>query len=411
MNEPHDDPAQQASEPWLDPAPAPAAVDTAEEPAFAYEPPPPPAYPPPGSASATPRSRFRRGSAGLLLLGLLIGGGAMFGALRLSNVASSAVHIQVDNTRVQAGTSNAVAVAKQLTPAVGTIIARTAGTSSASLGSGFVIAHDGGNSFLLTNNHVVSGATDLHVLMPDGSSFAATLVGADALDDLAVVSVSTTALPMASFGDSSQLQVGQTVIAIGSPLGNQSTVTAGVLSALHRTISAGSGQGASSETLQDVLQTDASINPGNSGGPLADVEGRVVGVNVAIAGNATNIGYSIPANLARQVASQLMAHKRVQHPFLGIAYLDAIDAIEAGQGFNGAGVLVRSVSPGTPAAVAGFQTGDILVAVDGANIENGQTLGGLIQNKQVGEQVQFTMRRGTQTLTLTATLEERPGNL
>ena len=220
--------------------------------------------------------------------------------------------------------------------------------------------------------------------MPDGSAFTATLVGADSLDDLAVVSVSTTSLPMASFGDSSQLQVGQTVIAIGSPLGNQSTVTAGVLSALHRTISAGGSQGTSSETLQDVLQTDASINPGNSGGPLADVEGRVVGVNVAIAGNATNIGYSIPANLARQVASQLMAHKRV---------------------------LVRTVSPNTPASQAGFQTGDILVAVDGANIENGQTLGGLIQNKQVGEQVQFMVHRGSQTLTLTATLEERPGNL
>ena len=389
MNEPHDSPAPPpVAEPWLDPAPAPATVDSAEEPAYSYQPPMAPAYPPPGPSVATPGGRFRRAGAGLLLLGLLVGGGAMFGALRLSNVASSAVHIQIDNTRVQAGTSNAVAVAKQLTPAVGTIIARTSGTSSASLGSGFVVGHDGGNSFLLTNNHVVSGATDLHVVMPDGSAFTATLVGADSLDDLAVVSVSTTSLPMASFGDSSQLQVGQTVIAIGSPLGNQSTVTAGVLSALHRTISAGGSQGTSSETLQDVLQTDASINPGNSGGPLADVEGRVVGVNVAIAGNATNIGYSIPANLARQVASQLMAHKRVQHPFLGIAYLDSIDAIEAGQGFNGPGVLVRTVSPNTPASQAGFQTGDILVAVDGANIENGQTLGGLIQNKQVGEQVQ-----------------------
>src|SRR6266516_223892 len=293
MKEPHDSPTPPpVAEPWLDPAPAPATVDSAEEPAYSYQPPMAPAYPPPGPSVATPGGRFRRASAGLLLLGLLVGGGAMFGALRLSNVASSAVHIQVDNTRVQAGTSNAVAVAKQLTPAVGTVIARTSGTSSASLGSGFVVGHDGGNSFLLTNNHVVSGATDLHVVMPDGSAFTATLVGADSLDDLAVVSVSTTSLPMASFGDSSQLQVGQTVIAIGSPLGSQGT---------------------SSETLQDVLQTDASINPGNSGGPLADVEGRVVGVNVAIAGNATNIGYSIPANLARQVASQLMAHKRVQH--------------------------------------------------------------------------------------------------
>src|SRR5207237_8097498 len=156
------------------------------------------------------------------------------------------------------------------TPAVGTVIARQ-GTTSSSLGSGFVIAHTGGTSFLLTNNHVVTGSNDLHVLMPTGNLFTATLVGADRLDDLAVVSVPDASLPLSTFGDSSKLQAGQQVIAIGSPLGNQSSVTQGVISALHRTISAG-GTGTSTETLEDVLQTDASINPGNRGGPLADVD-------------------------------------------------------------------------------------------------------------------------------------------
>jgi S1-C subfamily serine protease len=351
-----------------------------------------------------------RGGIALLVAGLVVGGGAAYGATRLTSSSVGPVTVRVDNSPVSSTTNNAAAVAKQLSPAVGTIIARTGGTS-ASLGSGFVIAHGAGISFMVTNNHVVTGSTDLHVLMPTGSSFVATLVGTDTLDDLAVVSVPDASLPVATFGDSSQLQAGQTVIAIGSPLGNQGSVTSGVISALHRTISASGENSTSSETLEDVLQTDASINPGNSGGPLADVQGRVVGVNVAIAGNATNIGYSIPANLARQVASEIMAHQKVQHPFLGIGYLNAIDAIEAGKGFNGAGVLVTTVTAGTPAASAGFQANDVLVAIDGVAIENGQTLGGLIQSKQVGDHIICTVKRGSQTMTLTATLEERPSNV
>jgi S1-C subfamily serine protease len=354
-----------------------------------------------------PRLGLWRGLV-LLLIGVVAGGVGGYVAFRLQQPSTGAATVQVDNTPVQ-GAGNTVQVAQQLTPAVGTIIARQS-SSSSSLGSGFVVAHGSGVSFLITNNHVVTGSSDLHVLMPDGSLFTATLVGADRLDDLAVVSVPSTSLPLATFGDSSQLQVGQQVVAIGSPLGNQSSVTQGVISARHRTISAGNNAGTSTETLEDVLQTDASINPGNSGGPLADVNGRVVGVNVAVAGNATNIGYSIPSNLARQVATELMQHHTVQHPFLGIGYLDAIDAVEAGRGFSGPGVLVTTVSPGAPAAVAGFQPNDVLQAINGVAIDKGQTLGGLIQDKQVGQKITCTVKRGSQTLTLTAALEERPGN-
>ncbi|MBV9101322.1 MAG: trypsin-like peptidase domain-containing protein [Candidatus Dormibacteraeota bacterium] len=365
-----------------------------------------PAEAAPPRSPAEPRVT-RRVAAVLLVGGLLVGGGLAYGATRLQE-GSSTVHIAIDNTPVKAPTSNAEGVARQLVPAVGTIIARQPSSTTASLGSGFGIAHGGGATFLLTNNHVVTGSSDLHVVMPNGDAFTATLVGTDTLDDLAVLSVPNDSLPLATFGDSAQLVTGQTVIAIGSPLGNQSSVTAGVISALHRTISASGENSTSSETLEDVLQTDASINPGNSGGPLVDVEGRVVGVNVAIAGNSTNIGYSIPSNLARQVAAALMSHQKVPHPFLGIGYLDQISAIESSRGFSGPGVLITTVSPGTPASQAGVQTGDILVAIDGVNIDNGETLGGLIQSKQVGQTLTLSVRRGGSNLTLHATLEERP---
>jgi S1-C subfamily serine protease len=336
---------------------------------------------------------------------LLVGGGIVLAALH-GKQGSGVAEVQVNGTPAKIGTVAAIDVANRLGPAVGTIIATQ--QAATGLGSGFVIAHDASVSYLVTNNHVVQSATSLHVVMPDGQQFTATLVGTDAGDDIAVVSVPSTSLPQATFGTSSGLAVGESVIAIGSPLGNQGSVTVGVISALHRTITASGETGTSSETLEDVLQTDASINPGNSGGPLADTAGNVVGVNVATAGNANNIGYSIPADLARTVAETLMKHQKVQHPFLGIKYLDSIDAIESGTPFNGPGVLVQGVNAGTPAARAGFQSGDILVAVGGVDIDKGQTLGGLIQAHKVGDTITCKVRRGGNTLTLTPTLVERP---
>jgi putative serine protease PepD len=342
----------------------------------------------------------------MLLVGLIVGGGFAYAATRNGAVGSGTAEVHVNGNPVTSGTVATIAVAKQLAPAVGTIIATH--SSSTDLGSGFVITHDTSVSYLVTNNHVVSGAVGLHVVMPDGQEFVAKLVGRDSLDDLAVVSVPSTTLPEATFGTSANLTVGQPVVAIGSPLGNQGSVTAGVISALHRTISASGGS--SSETLEDVLQTDASINPGNSGGPLSDMAGNVVGVNVATAGNANNIGYSIPADLARYVAETLINHQTVQHPFLGVSYLDSIDAIEAGSGFSGPGVFIKGVTAATPAAAAGFKAGDILVAIDGVDIDNGQTLGGLIQAKKVGQVISCKVRRGSRTITLHASLEERPSS-
>ena len=343
--------------------------------------------------------------AALLVVGGLVGAAVTYVTvrdLRVGNVAE----VQVNGSPAAAGTVPSEDVARRLGPAVGTIIATLA--QGHSLGSGFVMAHDSAASYLVTNNHVVAGATALHVVMPTGAVFTGTLVGTDTLDDVAVVSVPSTSLPVATFGSSASLHVGEAVIAIGSPLGDQGSVTTGVISALHRTITA-SGEGATAtENLEDGLQTDAAINPGNSGGPLADTGGDVIGVNVATAGNSTNIGYSIPADLAREVAEALIAHEKVQHPFLGIGYLDSIAAIENGTPFNGPGVLVHTVGKGAPAASAGFAVGDILVSIDGVDIDNGQTLGGILEEKHVGEQISCVVRRNGATITLTPTLVERP---
>ncbi len=355
------------------------------------------------------RPLFLTGAA-MLAVGLTLGTVGTMVFARDAGGSSHTATLLVDDTPAkQGGAGNAESVAHQLGPAVGTIIAKQGTSSSSSaLGSGFVIAHDGSLSYLLTNNHVVQGATDLHVVMPGGRNLKASIVGTDTFDDLAVVSVPDSSLPVATFGKSAKLVVGQAVVAIGSPLGNEGSVTEGVISALHRTITAGSDVGGQTEALQDVMQTDASINRGNSGGPLADIEGRVVGVNVAIAGDASNIGYSIPADLAQNVAGELIRHEKVQHPFLGITYYTSIEAVENGQGFDGPGVLVRDVRSGTPADKAGFQKGDILEAVDGVEIDNGQTLGGLIQSHKVGETVNFTVKRGGSVVHLNAVLADRP---
>lgn len=357
--------------------------------------------------AATGRAAWRRPLAWLLAGALL--GVSLTAVIILPRRGSPVAEVHVDTGPAPSSGSAAVPVASKLGPSVGTVVASLANNRYGE-GSGFVVAHGQGVSYLETNNHVVNGALALHVAMPNGRSLTATLVGADRLDDLAVLSVPIADLPVATFGDSSVLTVGQSVVAIGSPLGNTGSVTTGVISALHRTVQAGAQGGTETETLQDVLQTDASINLGNSGGPLADLQARVVGVNVALetTNGSTNIGYSIPGNVALTVAKQLIAHEKVDHPYLGIAYQTSVQALEAGHGFDGSGVYVNTVQTGGPAAAAGFQVGDVLVAVNGNNIDNGQTLGGLLQGARVGDSVRCTVKRGPQTLTLNATLIERP---
>jgi len=297
-------------------------------------------------------------------------------------------------------------VAEVLAPAVATIIVNRGG--GAAEGSGFVIRQDSTGSYLVTNSHVVSGASRVQVLMPDGRHFTAAIQGTDPQGDIAVLRVSETNLPVATFGDSTQLRVGQRVVAIGSPLGNEGSVTVGVISALHRSITAGGRVTGPSESLPDVLQTDAAINPGNSGGPLADSQGRVIGVNTAVSSNANNIGFAIPSNVVRRIAEALLAGRKPGHPYLGVSYSTEHDALAAGQNIPGFGVLVRQVLGGCPAERAGVRVGDVIQKVDGIDLNNGQTLGGVVQLHNPGERIRLTILRGDAPREIELTLTDRP---
>jgi len=299
-------------------------------------------------------------------------------------------------------------VAEVLGPAVATVIVNRG--NSTGEGSGFVIEHGPNLSYLVTNNHVVANAVRIQVLMPDGRHFRGDVQGTDPQGDIAVIKVPEANLPTAVFGDSTQLKVGQRVVAIGSPLGNEGSVTVGVISALHRTITAGGQRTGPSESLPDVLQTDAAINPGNSGGPLADGLGRVVGVNTAASSQGNNIGFAIPSNVVQRLAEALIAGRKPGHPYLGLRFATEQDALASGDSFNGFGVLVRDVLRGCPAERAGVRPRDVIQSVDGINLNNGQTLGGVIQLHNPGERVKISLVRGSSTLDVELTLTDRPSS-
>lgn len=225
-------------------------------------------------------------------------------------------------------------------------------------GSGFVFTPDG---FVLTNSHVVHDASDIRIEAPDGRTMMARLIGQDPHTDVAVLRVDASSLPYATLGESSTLRVGQLAIAIGNPLGFQSTVTAGVISALGRSFRATTGR-----LIDDVLQTDAALNPGNSGGPLVSSSGEVIGVNTAVILPAQRICFAVGISTVIIVASKLLAHGRVRRGYLGLGgqniHWDA--AAARALGMPGGGILVLSVEPGSPAQRAGVREGDVVVQLD-----------------------------------------------
>lgn len=231
-------------------------------------------------------------------------------------------------------------------------------------GSGVILAPDG---YILTNSHVVHGATELEVSLTDGRRFVASLTGDDPTSDLAVIRVDAPALPAARLGESARLRPGQLVIAIGNPFGFQSTVSAGVVSALGRSLRSTSGR-----LIENVIQTDVALNPGNSGGPLVDSRGFVVGVNTAIFAMAQGISFAIPIDTATWVIPQLLAHGRVRRPYLGFGGqsrpLDRRITRALGLA-NTRAIEVLSIEPSTPAA-AELRIGDLLVAIEGKPVED-----------------------------------------
>jgi putative serine protease PepD len=263
-------------------------------------------------------------------------------------------------------------------------------------GSGFVIDTSG---HIVTNQHVVAGATSIKVRFQDGRTAKATLVGSDASTDIAVIKVDVPAseLHPLTFGDSSALQVGQEVAAIGSPFGLPETLTSGIVSALDRTITA-----PNNFSISGAIQTDAAINHGNSGGPLLNMSGEVIGVNAQIdsdSGGNDGVGFAIASNAVKSVADQLIAGQTVQHAYLGVTIGDAS---------SGAGAQIGSVKSGTPADKAGLQAGDVITSMDGTAVGNADELTARISAHKPGDEVTLNVTRNGKTLTVSVTLGTRP---
>jgi len=256
------------------------------------------------------------------------------------------------------------------------------------IGSGVVLD---GAGHILTNAHTVDGAERILVGLGDGRVLGGQVLGTDADTDIAVVQIEGDHLQPAEFGDSDRLKVGQPVLAIGNPLGlpGGPTVTSGVVSALQRNIRLGDGDG-----LQ-VIQTDAAVNPGNSGGPLVDLQGRVIAVNAATIPYAEGIGFAIPINAARSVATEIIAHGRVQRPWLGVVGYDVDRRIAAYYRLPvSQGVFLVELSGGSPAVAAGLQVGDVITSLDGHSLAGVSDLVEALRGKKIGETVEVGFERG-----------------
>ncbi len=273
------------------------------------------------------------------------------------------------------------------------------------LGSGVIVAPEG---YLLTNHHVIDGATDIQVQLPDGREASARLVGSDAETDIAVLKIDLPDLPVMTLGDVRALQVGDAVLAIGNPFGVGQTVTAGIVSALDR-------QTPDSSPLQNFVQTDAAINPGNSGGALVDIEGRLVGINTAIftrSGGSNGIGFAVPVDTARTVMEQLVTTGRVQRGWIGVETRElTTDLAESLNLPVRSGVLVVGVLQDGPAARGGLKPGDVVQKVGDAAVKTPGELLAAVAALPPDSETRLAVQRGAQALEVKVTLANRADNL
>lgn len=275
-------------------------------------------------------------------------------------------------------------------------------------GSGFFVSSQG---HIVTNRHVVADKdADYTVFLNDGSSFSAEIIAEDPFLDIAVIKISAGIVPYLRFA-SELPELGETVIAIGNALGEfNNTVSVGVVSGLSRSIIAGGG--GRPESLEGVLQTDAAINPGNSGGPLVNLQGRVVGVNVAVAIESENIGFALPATKLDKVVESAIRQGRIIHPYLGVHYVPVTPALSQSENLPiEYGALIVSsnspaILPGSPAAKAGLKEGDVIAELNGERITRSQPLSVLIQSHEVGEEVELVIYRDGQRMEVRVRLEE-----
>jgi serine protease Do len=269
-------------------------------------------------------------------------------------------------------------------------------------GSGAIVRSDG---YILTNHHVVGEADKITVQLYDGQELKARLIGTDPATDISVIKIEGTDMPVLQMGDSDNILVGESVIAIGNPFGLSHTVTFGIVSAKGRT-----GMGIAE--YEDFIQTDAAINPGNSGGPLVDLEGKIVGVNTAIfsrSGGYQGIGFAVPINMARRVMNELIETGQVSRGWLGVGIQDMTPELAKAFGLDQAkGSLVTGVMPGTPAEKAGLQKGDVILRLNGNTIENSNGLRNLVAEARADAKVDLDLVRNKVPMTLSVRLDERP---
>ncbi|MEU9886043.1 trypsin-like peptidase domain-containing protein [Sphaerisporangium sp. NPDC051011] len=366
----------------------------------------------------------RKAIAGLALAAVAVGGGAAGAFVATASASGGQPVITSPITRPASdSTVTTVAdVAKAVQPSVVSIM--VTGQAGQAEGSGVILSADG---LILTNNHVVAGVgqgSRVQVKFSDGKSAAATIVGTDPATDLAVVRAqNVSGLTKATLGDSDKLRVGDAVLAIGSPLGLEGSVTAGIVSALDRTLRVGGqsqqqpqlppgwGPGGGMQqqsqdtgtTIGGAIQTDAAINPGNSGGALVNASGQVVGINSAIATNGGDgnigVGFAIPINTASQVADQIIKTGKATHAFLGVNLADATGDAQ--------GAVIGSVQSGSPAEQAGLKAGDLITKLDGKPVAGAETVVGAVRGYRPGTKVTLTYVRNGSTSTVTVTLTEK----
>lgn len=351
---------------------------------------------------------------GALVVALAAGGiGGVAGAV-IANNAESSNSSQVgttDGRPISEGTAQAGSVEDAAAKIKNSVVTISAQVAQGEVGgSGVVYSKDG---YIVTNNHVVAGASNIKVTFSDGKTAAATVVGTDPSSDLAVIKVDGVSnLTAATFADSDALKVGQSVIAVGAPLGLSNTVTEGIVSALHRPVQTGSSeqqnpynqqQNTNESAVLDAVQTDAAINPGNSGGPLVDLAGRVVGINTAIATDPTSqssgnigVGFSIPSNTVVRVADSLIKTGKAEHGTLGVS-------ASASTG-DTAGALVAQVTSGSAAEKAGLKAGDLITKIDDRPIGSVEELIVAVRSNAPGDKVEITYIRDGKESTVSATL-------
>ena len=423
---------------WQQPAPTePPSASAGPRPAWGSGTTPPPAYSAPVQPATSGTSRRRTGAgvgtvvtASLLSAILAAGGTAVVldrsGALDRSVTqsptgstqqtgAQQPVTIDESSAVIDAAAKAGPAVVK-ITTTIGASDSSPFGGQVPESGIGSGVIYDA-NGWILTNRHVVEGATDeqVQVELKDGRQFVGRVYGIDTLTDLAIVKVDEPDLPVSSIGSSDGLKIGQLVVAIGSPLGMYSfSVTSGILSGKGRDIQVDSGQ-----RITNLLQTDAAINPGNSGGPLVDATGAVVGINTAVATDSSGIGFAIPIDIAKPIMDQAVAGEALTRPWIGIRFETIDQKVKAAYGLtvdNGAYVATgtangSAVVENSPAAKAGIKDGDVILSINGIQVDQEHPLDALLVQFKPDDAVTLQVLRDGKQLEVTVTLGTRPGNL